>query len=238
VQGDHAASIAFLRDAIELARKNSDYPRLAFGLHTLGLAALNGPDLETAQASFEEALPMFMAAGDDLMVSGLRTHLGTVALIKGDLDGAEASMTEGLRLARKVGDNVSTYFALYNLAQVALSREDFGTATPLLAEGLTLAGEVQDQTNLAYYLEGWAIVLGARGEAERSARLMGASQHLREAAAVATYNYLTPSRPLYERTMAAVREQLGGEQFDRSIAEGRAMTLSEAVAYALEPAGA
>jgi predicted ATPase/class 3 adenylate cyclase len=235
VQGDHQASIAFLKDAIALARKNSDYPRLAFGLHTLGLAALNGPDLETAQASFQEALPMFMAAGDDLMVSGLRTHLGTVALIQGDLDGAEASMTEGLRLARKVGDNVSTYFALYNLAQVALSRGDFETATPLLAEGLALAGEVQDQTNLAYYLEGWSIVLGARGEAERSARLMGASQHLREAAAVATYNYLTPSRPLYERTMAAVRDQMGSEQFDRAIAEGRAMSLQEAVAYALEP---
>lgn len=237
VQGDHAASIAYLHQSIRIARQMEDFELLAFCLHTLGLAALNEPDLATAQSSFEEALPIFMSAGNQLMVSGLRTHLGTVALIQGDLDGAEASMTEALRIAREVGDNVSTYFALYNLAQVALSRHDFARAAPLLAEGLHLAGEVRDQTNLAYYLEGWAVVLGARGEAERSARLMGASQKLREAAEVATYNYLTPSRPLYEQTAARVRARMGDEAFDRASAEGRAMTLSEAVAYALEPAG-
>ncbi|HEX2053062.1 MAG TPA: tetratricopeptide repeat protein [Actinomycetota bacterium] len=238
VQGDHRASIAYLHQSIALARELQNYELLAFGLHTLGLAALNEPDLETAESSFLEALPIFTAGGNDLMVSGLRTHLGTVALIKGDLDGAEESMTEALRIARKLGDNVSTYFALYNLAQVALSRADFDKAAPLLSEGLALAGQVQDQTNLAYYLEGWAVVLGARGEGERSARLMGASQQLREAAEVATYNYLTPSRPLYEQTVAAVRKQIGDEAFDRATAEGRAMSLSEAVAYALQGAPA
>ncbi|HEU4866363.1 MAG TPA: AAA family ATPase [Actinomycetota bacterium] len=236
VQGDHRRSIEYMKECIALARQLQDYPRLAFGLHTLGLASLNEPDLETAQASFEEALPMFLMAGDKLMVSGIRTHIGTVALIKGDLDGAEASMSEALVLARELGDNVSTYFALYNLAQVALSREDFEKAGPLLAEGLALAGEVQDQTNLAYYLEGWAIVLGHRGEAEMSARLIGASLHLREEAAVAEYNYLTPSRPLYERTVDAVKARLGEARFDEAQKEGRAMTLRQAVAYALEAA--
>jgi predicted ATPase len=236
VQGDHRSSIAYMKQCIAMARELGDYARLAFGLHTLGLAALNEPDLETAQSSFEEAMPIFQAAGDKLMVSGLRTHLGTVALIKGDLDAAEASMSQALVLAREVGDNVSTYFALYNLAQVALSREDFAAAGPLLAEGLALAGAVQDQTNLAYYLEGWAIVLGDRGEAERSARLIGASLHLREEAAVATYNYLTPSRPLYERTVAKVRSELGEARFDEAQLVGRAMTLRQAVAYALEAA--
>ena len=238
VQGDHKASIAYLRQAIALARELQNYELLAFGLHTLGLAALNEPDLETAESSFLEALPIFLAGGNDLMVSGLRTHLGTVALIKGDLDGAEASMTEALDIARKVGDNVSTYFALYNLAQVALSRADFDKAAPLLAEGLALAGQVQDQTNLAYYLEGWAVVLGARGEGERSARLMGASQQLREAAEVATYNYLTPSRPLYEQTVAKVKAQIGEDAFDKASTEGRALSLKEAVSYALESAPA
>lgn len=237
VQGDYRRSIEYMKECIALARQLQDYPRLAFGLHTLGLASLNEPDLQTAQASFEEALPMFLMAGDKLMVSGLRTHIGTVALIKGDLDGAEASMSEALVLAREIGDNVSTYFALYNLAQVALSREDFDRAGPLLAEGLALAGEVQDQTNLAYYLEGWAIVLGHRGESERSARLIGASLHLREEAAVAEYNYLTPSRPLYERTVNAVKSKLGPDRFEDAQREGRAMTLRQAVAYALESSG-
>ena len=144
-------------------------------------------------------------------------------------------MSEALALAREPGDPSAPTSPCTTWLRWR-SAADFEAAGPLLAEGLALAGEVQDQTNLAYYLEGWAIVLGHRGEAERSARLIGASLHLREEAAVATYNYLTPSRPLYERTVAAVKAKLGEDGFEEAQTEGRAMTLRQAVAYALEAA--
>jgi hypothetical protein len=77
------------------------------------------------------------------------------------------------------------------------------------------------------------MVAGARDQAERGARLIGAAEGLHEAAGVPVYIYYEPHRSLYERTVTAVRSRLGEATFEEARAEGRAMTFQLAVAYAL-----
>ena len=76
-----------------------------------------------------------------------------------------------------------------------------------------------------------ASVAGARGEAERAARLFGASEVLREVMG-------TPPEPgesaLQEPYLSAARSQLDETSWQEAWAEGRAMTLEEAISYALE----
>jgi hypothetical protein len=48
------------------------------------------------------------------------------------------------------------------------------------------------------------------------------------------YVYYEPRRPLYERTVTAVRSQMGEEAFEAARDEGRKMTFEQAVGYALE----
>ncbi len=43
-----------------------------------------------------------------------------------------------------------------------------------------------------------------------------------------------PDRPIYARTHAEVHRLLGEEKFAQAWSEGRAMTLEQAIAYALE----
>ena len=74
----------------------------------------------------------------------------------------------------------------------------------------------------------------ARGEAERSGRLIGAAEGLHEAVGVPVYVYYEPHRSMYERTVAAVRSWLGGEAFAEARERGREMTFEQAVGYALE----
>lgn len=124
-------------------------------------------------------------------------------------------------MARRLGDRLSTYIALYNLAQVALSRGDYNGAVTLFEEGVTLSGEVGDRANLAYCLEGLAVVAGERREAMRSARFIGAAEGLHEAVGVPVYIYYEPDRSLYEHTVAAVRSQMGAETFEAARAQGR-----------------
>src|SRR3712207_9432680 len=95
----------------------------------------------------------------------------------------------GLAVARRIGDRSSTYIALYNLAQAALSRSDYDGAASLLEEGVTLSEQMRDRANVAYCLEGLAVVANARGEAERSGRLIGVAEGLHEAVGVAGYLY-------------------------------------------------
>src|SRR3712207_982321 len=137
-------------------------------------------------------------------------------------------------MARSLGDRLSTYIALYNLAQVVLSRGDYHGAVNLFEEGVALSGEVGDRANLVYCLEGLAVVAGVRGEAMRSARLVGAAEGLHDAVGVPVYIYHEPNRSLYKHTVAQVRSQMGEEAFEAARAEGQEMTFEEAVGYALE----
>src|SRR3712207_5509481 len=91
-----------------------------------------------------------------------------------------------------------------------------------------------DRANVAYCLERLAVVANARGEGERSGRLVGAAEGLHEAVGVPVYVYYEPHRSMYERTVAAVRSQLGGEAFEAARERGREMTFEQAVEYALE----
>ena len=73
----------------------------------------------------------------------------------------------------------------------------------------------------------------SRGEAERSAILLGAAEaSLREVGAP-VYNYYVPDPALRERAVAETREALGKAAIDEARGRGEVMTFDEAVGYAL-----
>jgi glycine/D-amino acid oxidase-like deaminating enzyme len=75
-------------------------------------------------------------------------------------------------------------------------------------------------------------VAARQGNAERAARLFGAAEELNEA-------IQDPPPPAQrreiEQNMATAQSQLEAARWEAAWAEGRAMTLEQAVAYALEP---
>ncbi len=77
-------------------------------------------------------------------------------------------------------------------------------------------------------LLGLAGVASAQGQAARAARLFGA--------AGGDPPPIPAHRHEWERNMAAVRAQLDEEAFAAAWAEGRAMALEQAIAYALRQA--
>ena len=80
-------------------------------------------------------------------------------------------------------------------------------------------------------LEGAAGVVGAQGQPERAARLFGATDAVRTALSV-------PVRPAdrrrYDRDVTAVCTALGPDAFAAAWAAGRALSLEQAIAEALE----
>jgi hypothetical protein len=88
-----------------------------------------------------------------------------------------------------------------------------------------------EKLSIAWCLEGLAGVAGAQGEPVRAARLLGAADRLR----VAIGAPLPPGeRADYDHTVDAARTQMAPDAFAASWAAGRAMTLEQAIAYALE----
>jgi DNA-binding CsgD family transcriptional regulator len=97
-------------------------------------------------------------------------------------------------------------------------------------ESLTIKHELGDKEGTASCLGALASVAAHSGQAERAARLFGASQALRESIDVA----LDPlNRPLRDRDVASVRKKLRAASFEAAWRDGYTMPLEKAVAYAL-----
>ncbi len=115
------------------------------------------------------------------------------------------------------------------LARVEARQGNYEAARNRYDQILTLAREIGDKAGIAVYLEQLAEVVTAQGEGAWAARLWGAAEALREAIGAP----LVPVfRPGYERAVAAARTHVGGQEFAAAWAEGRTMTLEQALAVA------
>ncbi len=86
-----------------------------------------------------------------------------------------------------------------------------------------------------YPFLGLAAVATRRQRALRTARLLGQAEALAETLSLPIMPAL---RPWHSTVVAAAHAQLGEDMFDQAWAEGRAMTLEQAIAYALTDDGA
>jgi tetratricopeptide (TPR) repeat protein len=156
--------------------------------------------------------------------------LGIVAEAQGDYAVARRHYEEALALMRELGDRRGIALSLNNLGDVARDRGDYAAARALHEESLAIGRELGDRA-IAWILESFAMLALREGATRnRAARLLGAAEALREAIGAP----LSPGeRPDHDRAVAAVRGELGEEAFAAARAEGRAMTLEQAITCAL-----
>ena len=84
---------------------------------------------------------------------------------------------------------------------------------------------------VAHQLECLAFIAKAQDQGERAVRLMGAAETLREVSS----SPMTPNEhTLYDKEVAELRASLDEPEFVALWAEGRTMTMDQAIAYALE----
>jgi hypothetical protein len=117
-----------------------------------------------------------------------------------------------------------------NLAYLAQHKGDYEQARSLAWEALQIALDVNDRLQIPDSLTTWAGVIGTTGEPERAAHLFGAAEAARESMGA----FLQPNDvPEVAHSIAHVRDQLDEATFQATWAEGRTMSLDEAIAYAL-----
>jgi hypothetical protein len=96
---------------------------------------------------------------------------------------------------------------------------------------LTLAHPC-DKASIALVLHNLGAVAHVQGQSNQAARLFAGAAALRDAIQGATPQSLTNPAD-WEHDIAAVRAVLGDDVFRAAWAEGRAMTLEQAIEYAL-----
>ena len=155
---------------------------------------------------------------------------GNLVYSQGDYAAARSLHEESLAIRRELGDKSGIAASLHNLGNVAYSQGEYAAARSLYEESLSIKRELGDKRDIAVCLAGLGGVAAGMGQALRGARLLGGVEALLEAVGAV----LQPEdRIPYEQGVGSARAQLGEEEFERAWQEGRAMSMEEAVEYAL-----
>jgi predicted ATPase/DNA-binding SARP family transcriptional activator len=231
-QGDTARALALTEEAVEAARRSSDPWIQGLALTNHGMVIAHAGELERARRVTEEGLRAARDAGDARYIGAALARLGAIAFAVGDVERAEARLQAALALQRELGDTFMTPTTLAVLAQLAQAAGDRALARRRLEEILAIAEEAGDRTRMAQGLELLGHLAVSEGRSERAARIYGAVSVVREGFPPHPYEL---ARPDHQHAIDEARAALGEEAFAAAWADGRAMTLADALAYARDP---
>ena len=220
-------------ESLALSREMGDKWSIAMALITLGVGALDEGDHDRGVVMLEECRTLGRELGGKVNGFPLAIfYLGSSALLQGDYDRAKDLLEESLNLYEKLGAKSRIASSLRLLGRVAAAQEDYDRALAHYRESITLLREIEDRRGITGGLEALAELVGSRGRKEQAARLYGAAEALREA--IGDFPLQDYHRDAYDQSVAALRAGLGEEAFAAAWAEGRAMSVEDAVEYALK----
>jgi len=229
--GDYVTASGYLEEALRIWQELDDKHGIARALISLGWAALRPGDYPLANARLEQALAISRELEDTRSIAFELSGLGEVALRQGDYTRATQLLEESLELRRQLGNKWGMGVSLGTLGWVAINERDWNRAIARLGESLEVRQEIGDKGGSAWCLERLAEVALARGESEKAVRLLSAASALR----ISIGSVIDPvDQPEYKNRRSALRAELGEERFTVVWEEGRAMSLEQAIAYALE----
>jgi predicted ATPase/DNA-binding SARP family transcriptional activator/DNA-binding CsgD family transcriptional regulator len=232
-RGDYERASELHGQALALYRQLGDEGGVAFSLNCLGNHQDEQGNHGRAVPLLEEALAISRRIGDRRTTADALWNLAEVARHQGDYERAKTLGLESLALTREMADKLELARTTGWLGMVtAYNSDDHDAAEGFLKESLALNREIGSLEYVAYCLEGFAGLAGARTQGARAARLWGAAEALRETISAP----LPPAdRPDYDRSIAAARAGLDDDEgaWEAGWTEGMAMSPEEAAEYAL-----
>ncbi len=230
-QGDYGQGAALVEESLTLFHQQGNMWGSAWALIVLGAGALSEGSVDWAAATFEESLTLYKNLENMQGMALALIYLGRAAHMQGEVVRSNAILEESLALFKDLGDSRGVAEVLLELGRVARAQGNYMRSLKLCRESLVLSHKLGDKSYIAFCLTALAGVIQATEDARRAARLFGAAQGLLESLGAV----LDPSGSLeYSNDLAAVRNQLGESAFEEARAAGGAMTVEQAVAYALE----
>jgi predicted ATPase len=233
-QSDYEQAKPLLEEGLAVARQVNDKAAIAASLNYLGvLAEVAERDHAAARRLFEASLAAYEALDNKRGAGRALQNIGIAMLFEEDYGRAAALIEQGLGLLREAGEGRLIAMSLAFLGHALLLQGDDARAKSAFVEGLDWQQRVGDKVFMTYCLIGLGAVAArvtAGTPPVRAARLLGAAEALREVIGAP----LLPSfLSQYERILATVRARFDEAAFAAAWAEGRALTLEEAVRLAI-----
>jgi tetratricopeptide (TPR) repeat protein len=240
IRHEHETAIQITEDCIRRAREAGDVIRVAGGQGLLGLIAAEKGDYATAQSYAEQSLRLYRQTEDNVGLYYQLSSLGALAILQGDYDRVQHYYTAAFEkypdrnFFRRVMSSLSSGF-------VSLHQKRWKRARTAFVDGVAYLKKSDTpwaNQCVAACLAGLAGIGLEQGHAEPAAKILGAVElHIAGPDACLAWGAhlgVTPTliRKEYDRIVA---EAARHEAAPAAIAEGRSLSLEQAVAIGLAP---
>ena len=228
--GERARRLALA--GVEAARRSGDPMIGAYAGFSLGVVRAWHGDLEEAERLLQESVQEANRLGNVRSVANWSRILGGMAAARGDSESARTLIEQSLALHRTLDDPWGTSHALSSLALVMVGAADADAARRLVGESISIERDVGDLPGLIFNLEVCARLAASEGRRTRAVRLYAGASGVGEAMGFRRHASEVDWTDR-ERDIEELRSLLGEEAFADAWEQGRAMTMDEALDYAL-----
>jgi predicted ATPase/class 3 adenylate cyclase len=232
-QADMKAAATFYDECLELTRQLGDRRAIANALYNDAFPkSVDRSAVDEGLVLLHEALPIFRDLGDDPGVAKTLWGIGNAYYFAHDYVQARPALEESDALFRKLDDGFGLGWSLHTQGLVAVKTGRLEDAQRVWTEALRLFDRANDVSGIVLELDNLSVLAGLKGDAVRAAVLAGAQAAHQESSGTGLGNLLK------EQEGRTGREFLDRQDTAKAWADGQAMSLAQAVAFALEDEGA
>jgi non-specific serine/threonine protein kinase len=224
------AARPFIEQALTIARAHGNPQTLANALMVFGLVLTFEENFGAAQSALEESISLFRDIQDQWghavatmsrAYSAYRNEDQATALLLGE---------QALTIFRELGDQYFESVCLYEVGSLRARQGDWEEGLAELRESLRLAREFGSRFEIAGGLLRLAETEQHLGKPARAVQLYCAARNVYE-----SIDPLQPDDDLrFVEYLTSCRLTLDETEFEAALEDGRAMTIEQAVAFALE----
>ena len=224
-------SRARLLESLKIQRELENLSDIAFCLGNLAHQAIVGGDFSSPASWLEETIKIYRELGDQSNEADILTSFGTLAHWRGDYQQAYTYFEQAILLYEKVGGTWSSWPRV-RLAYTLLQNGEFVQAKETFELSLQQFQKDNTINGIIYAIEGLASLHVKQRQHERATRLFAWADAIREKIG----DHRPPiEQKSVEHDLAIIPGKLQEAEFAKLAAEGRLMTVEQAISLGSEP---
>jgi tetratricopeptide (TPR) repeat protein len=232
-QNNDSTTFALLEKSMSLFEQLGDIWGKSRVAQALGEFFLRQGNYKKARSYFEQNLEFDEQIKLKPGIVVALSSLGDLHRLQQDYIQARQYYEKSLEISRTYGMKEDWGLSLYMLGLLALHQNDYSAARQYFVDYIKAERGSFNKFNAYVFISSQAAISAGTDQPERAARLSGAAQTISESLGYQISRY---NQAEFDRHIQMAREQLGTDKFENLANVGRAMTMEQAIAYALEDA--
>jgi predicted ATPase/class 3 adenylate cyclase len=222
-------------ECLDLRRGVGDPKAIADAAYNLSFVYTVAPeplrDVERARPFLQEALDAYRRLDDRGGIANVQWALSNLHIVHKQYRETFASAREAFDLFEEVGDRFGAAWAAHSVGMSSVPLGDLEQARHYLRRAMEMFSQAEDVTGIGLVFNDIAALAAKEGAFERAVKLRAAAEAIERETG---QGLVTNMDSYYEWTPEIDHSGLSDEIRARLRAEGEAMSVEQAVAYALE----